>query len=571
MRSAKIINLKRTFPQYAKDTDNFQKMSDAQINALFFGSQKKSLFITGSRGTGKTTAARFLCEAFLSLRISDICVGTPTQEGLIGWKDVAITSNTLFVLLGLHFVNREMIETMSAGNIVGLLPESVKKRWRDMKMLIVDDVHLLREELWIKMDEMARIMRFRRDASFGGLQIIAVGDFMQSAGYFVKTYLFETNLWVDTFSVEILCRNVFLRDKVSPDWKSILEKFRNQDHLSAAVIEELEEYSVTKISSNLETLARELFDDQLELLLMEANNRFHSISGDTGAVNFSKENENANWELFDQWKNVCLQTWDENQALIHLLPYSHIPPHFLSFYVSLKKDQVIPSKLCFFESQSEKNNQIMYDNIIGETERVFEANLKFNVRANNPLLPKIEKEFASLLRKNAVVPFLLKLKPGCQVIWMDPEKDYGKRGVVVGFEDTKSVGSKRSFAQEVLPIVKWDTGQVDVVDVCVWEYHKFIENKTVTVLMTQIPLALAWSVCISRYNHPFMTVSTIEIDLKTAFDEGQMYAYLSRVRTKCKVVFTNFDSSFFNGHAEKKNEIVHRYYANIYKDFLENS
>ncbi len=70
-------------------------------------------------------------------------------------------------------------------------------RWRRCSVLVVDEVSMLDRALFELLDEIARLLR-HSDAPFGGIQVVAVGDFMQlppvrkeSEGHFC----FQSPVW----------------------------------------------------------------------------------------------------------------------------------------------------------------------------------------------------------------------------------------------------------------------------------------------------------------------------------------------------------------------------------------
>lgn len=50
-------------------------------------------------------------------------------------------------------------------------------RWRDTKVLIIDEVSMVDGELLDKLNEISKRLR-KNDAPFGGIQLVACGDFI---------------------------------------------------------------------------------------------------------------------------------------------------------------------------------------------------------------------------------------------------------------------------------------------------------------------------------------------------------------------------------------------------------
>ena len=133
---------------------------------------KKSVFFTGSAGTGKSVLLR---EIIHNLRTK--YKREPDR--------VAVTAST-----GLAACNIEGVTLHSFAGI-GLgkeaVPELVKKvkrnqkarlRWMRTKVLIVDEISMVDGDLFDKLEGIARIIR-NNGRPFGGIQLVITGDFFQ--------------------------------------------------------------------------------------------------------------------------------------------------------------------------------------------------------------------------------------------------------------------------------------------------------------------------------------------------------------------------------------------------------
>lgn len=155
----------------------------------------KSVFFTGSAGTGKSVLMRDIITALKKKYAKE-----PER--------VAVTAST-----GLAACNIGGVTLHSFGGI-GLGKESVselvkkikrnqkaKNRWIKTKILIIDEVSMVDGELFDKLEGIARAMR-NNGRPFGGIQLVITGDFFQlppvpdfaNKGREVK-FAFEADTW----------------------------------------------------------------------------------------------------------------------------------------------------------------------------------------------------------------------------------------------------------------------------------------------------------------------------------------------------------------------------------------
>jgi ATP-dependent DNA helicase PIF1 len=214
-------------------------MDDDQSRAVELARSGKSFFLTGAGGTGKSYVIRSIVEAL-------------RREG----KDVALTAMTgcAALLLG------KGAKTLHSWAGIGLGKDSVqtlviklrksfraKKNWLAADALIIDEVSMMTPELLDKLEEIGKAIR-RNPKSFGGLQIILVGDMYQlppinrdseSEHHFV----FEGAAWKRCIQDSVVLRTVhrqsdpiFLKvldearaGRLSQESIDILETRRNND------------------------------------------------------------------------------------------------------------------------------------------------------------------------------------------------------------------------------------------------------------------------------------------------------------------------------------------------------
>jgi ATP-dependent DNA helicase PIF1 len=157
---------------------------------------------------------------------------------------------------------------------------------------------------------------------------------------------------------------------------------------------------------------------------------------------------------------------------------------------------------------------------------------RFDMRSKGSL-PLVEA-----LKRNCLSPETLMLKVGAKVMFTknDPEGDYynGTLGEVLEF-------SKLS----TMPVVKLKSGRILEVDTVEWAVQD--GNKKLATI-EQLPLRLAWAITVHKSQG--MSLDAAVIDLSQAFEYGQGYVALSRVRTLEGLYLMGFNERALEVHPE---------------------
>jgi ATP-dependent DNA helicase PIF1 len=185
------------------------RLSNEQKNVLdLVVKKKRSVFFTGSAGTGKSVLMRSIIDDLRRMY---------TREP----DRVAVTAST-----GLAACNIGGVTLHSFGGI-GLgkeaVPELVKKisrntkaknRWIRTKVLIIDEISMVDGDLFDKLEAIARLIR-KNGRPFGGIQLVITGDFFQlppvpdnSTGRAVK-FAFDAGTWSTAIDHTIGLTEVF--------------------------------------------------------------------------------------------------------------------------------------------------------------------------------------------------------------------------------------------------------------------------------------------------------------------------------------------------------------------------
>ncbi len=142
------------------------------------------------------------------------------------------------------------------------------------------------------------------------------------------------------------------------------------------------------------------------------------------------------------------------------------------------------------------------------------------------------------LKRNCLSPELLALKVGAKVMFtkndLDGEYYNGTTGEVVGFATPGG-----------LPQVKLRNGRTLMVDTVEW---KIQDGNRALASIEQIPLRLAWAITVHKSQG--MSLDSAVVDLSQAFEYGQGYVALSRVRTLAGLYLLGFNERALQVHPE---------------------
>jgi ATP-dependent DNA helicase PIF1 len=171
-------------------------LNDNQRTAYLAVKEGRSIFLTGSGGTGKSFLLNLIYDTILK------------ETG----RKVALTALTGCASLLLHSKAKTIHSWAGIGlgkEPVPLLVANVRKsrkallRWHETDILVIDEVSMMTPDLFEKLDEVARKIRRNPHTPFGGIQMILSGDFYQLPPV-VRVeetqdtkFVFESPLWKD--------------------------------------------------------------------------------------------------------------------------------------------------------------------------------------------------------------------------------------------------------------------------------------------------------------------------------------------------------------------------------------
>ena len=143
------------------------KLSKKQNEAYSIMVNGDSMFVTGSAGSGKTSTIKLFIKAYKSNKIMGVTSTTGISALLFGGV-------TLHSFLGIG-LGKDSVESL---NKKIQSRSYLKKRWKELEILIIDEISMLSPVLFDKLEALARRVR-RNEKPFGGIQLILSGDFCQ--------------------------------------------------------------------------------------------------------------------------------------------------------------------------------------------------------------------------------------------------------------------------------------------------------------------------------------------------------------------------------------------------------
>ena len=155
----------------------------AALAARFVNSTNRHVFLTGKAGTGKTTFLHTLA----ARTHKRFVILAPTGIAALNAKGVTIHSQFLFPF-GSFVPERQLPDDIGAygtfhdqDTLTRRHPLNAIRRnvLREVDLLIIDEVSMLRADLLDAIDFRMRSVRQNRYQSFGGAQVLLIGDLYQ--------------------------------------------------------------------------------------------------------------------------------------------------------------------------------------------------------------------------------------------------------------------------------------------------------------------------------------------------------------------------------------------------------
>ncbi len=159
-----------------------QKNPIADITTRFINSTSRHIFLTGKAGTGKTTFLRHITK----ITHKNTVVAAPT--GIAAINAEGVTLHSLFQLPFGAFVPANValpphldfqVNTPQSITRAVKMNRTKRNMLQEIELLVIDEVSMLRADVLDAIDVILRSIRKQHQVSFGGVQVLFIGDLLQ--------------------------------------------------------------------------------------------------------------------------------------------------------------------------------------------------------------------------------------------------------------------------------------------------------------------------------------------------------------------------------------------------------
>lgn len=176
------MNKSSSFGEKRERLLTMQEVSrEARLTLQYINQTDQHIFLTGKAGTGKTTLLREIIETTHKRTV----VVAPTGIAALNAKGVTIHSFFLlpfasFVPTTEHIDTPENLRIENQNSLLRHFRISAERRalFRNLELLVIDEVSMLRADILDAMDYMLRRIR-KNNENFGGVQVLFIGDLLQ--------------------------------------------------------------------------------------------------------------------------------------------------------------------------------------------------------------------------------------------------------------------------------------------------------------------------------------------------------------------------------------------------------
>lgn len=199
------------------------ELSDEQQYALELFNNKENLFITGPGGVGKThLIQKFIDSANERNKNVQVCALTGCASLLLG-----SSAKTIHSWSGIKLAKGSKKTVVEQA----LNTKGSKKKWKNIDILIIDEVSMMSKKIFEILEEIARIAK-KNTKPFGGIQLVLSGDFFQlppignSNEPETCEFCFESDKWESVIPIDNHIELTTMFRQKDPKYIEILSQVR---------------------------------------------------------------------------------------------------------------------------------------------------------------------------------------------------------------------------------------------------------------------------------------------------------------------------------------------------------
>jgi ATP-dependent exoDNAse (exonuclease V) alpha subunit len=189
----------------------------------------QNIYLTGKAGTGKTTFLKYTCQQVGNNK--NTIIVAPTGVAAINAGGQTIHSffqiaPSVYVPNDIRLRRKSEIGDIDKSTIYDHFKynEDKLKIIRELQLLIIDEVSMVRCDLLDVIDRLLRVFR-KRDQSFGGVQVVLIGDTFQLAPiadlgqwqilqkFYASPYFFDSNSYKKNSPIHIEFKKIYRQNE----------------------------------------------------------------------------------------------------------------------------------------------------------------------------------------------------------------------------------------------------------------------------------------------------------------------------------------------------------------------
>jgi ATP-dependent DNA helicase PIF1 len=172
----------------------------------------KNILLTGPAGCGKTSCIKLFYSKYKNIKNIGMTSTTGISAILIGGSTIHS-----FLGIGLGKDSADILYMNILNN------RKILKKWKELDILIIDEVSMLSPDLFDKLEYLARIIR-KNTLPFGGIQLIISGDYCQLPCISSEKFCFESESWEKCINETIYLTEIFRQNDV--EFQNCLNELR---------------------------------------------------------------------------------------------------------------------------------------------------------------------------------------------------------------------------------------------------------------------------------------------------------------------------------------------------------